>query len=192
MELSRTSPGPDPVSGSPNRADSPSLEVTTPVPSLTRDVPLVAVSIIVVGLSSFIPFIYFKNVDVMLTTVGLVPWWDDEENIIYVPGAVYLAIFLIVASSKHSSAHWAKPEELIDYPRLIHHTQQGTDSQELNPQLAVWHISGRDLEPKTFQNGLRTWSSNHGGQKQTNPMIRSLGDGFAGVVNGVRIPFQDP
>ena len=80
---------------------------------------------------------------------------------------------------------------LIDYPCLIHHTQQGTDSQGFSPQLAVWHISGKDTEPKIFQNRLRTWSSSHGGQKQTNPMIHSLGDGLAGAVNGVRIPFQD-
>ena len=75
-------------------------------------IPLVAVSIIVVGASSFIPFLYFKSIDVMVTTTEHVPWWNDREEIIYVPGAVYLAVFLVVSSSRQSSAHWAKPEHL--------------------------------------------------------------------------------
>ena len=43
-------------------------------------------------------------------------------------------------------------------------------------------------EVKAFQAKLQTLSSNHGGP---NLMTHSLGDGIAGVVNGVQIPFQD-
>ena len=83
-------------------------------------IPLVAVSIIVVGVSSFIPFIYFKKVDVMLTTIGPVPWWDDEENMMYIPGAVYLAICLIASSSEHSLVKWAKAEEIETVLNCLH------------------------------------------------------------------------
>ena len=82
---------------------------------------------------------------------------------------------------------------LVDWPRLLPRQliRAQTESIPLDPQLAVWSISGRDSEAKAFQAKLRTSFSNHGGQRQTSHMTHFLGDGIAGVVNGVQIPFQD-
>lgn len=48
---------------------------------------------------------------------------------------------------------------LIDYPRLIHHTQQGTDSQELNPQLAYLRkrCRAQDLSERATDLVLKSW-----------------------------------
>ena len=79
---------------------------------------------------------------------------------------------------------------LIDWPRLLP-TQSIETLTELTPRLAVWSISGRDSAVRAFQIKLLTLSSNHGGQRRTDPMIHSSGDGIAGAVNGVQIHFQD-
>ena len=79
---------------------------------------------------------------------------------------------------------------LVDWPRLLP-SQSATGSLPLDPQLAVWSISGRDSAVKAFQAKLPIWSSNRGGRRLTGLTTRSLGDGIAGVMNGVRIQFQD-
>uniref|UniRef100_A0A1X7VBG0 Uncharacterized protein n=1 Tax=Amphimedon queenslandica TaxID=400682 RepID=A0A1X7VBG0_AMPQE len=65
------------------------------------------------------------------------------------------------------------------------------ESVPIMPQLAVWSISGKDWMNKVFQAKLQTSSSVHGGHKQTSHMTHYLGNGMAGVPNGVPIPFQD-
>ena len=69
---------------------------------------------------------------------------------------------------------------LVDWPHLLpkQSTRAHTESETipLEPQLAVWSISGRDSVAKAFQAKLQTLSSNHGGQRLTNLMIHSLGD----------------
>ena len=81
---------------------------------------------------------------------------------------------------------------LVDYPRLIAAETEimvNRDSSLMLPQLAVWHISGRDTEINSFRKMLWTSCSAPGGPKQTNPMTHSLLSGIAGVLNGVQIPF---
>ena len=58
------------------------------------------------------------------------------------------------------------------------------------PQLAMWPISGRSLE--TFQSQLRSSSSHLGEAKHLEPMTPTFKSGYADVLNGVVIPFQDP
>ena len=79
---------------------------------------------------------------------------------------------------------------LVDWPRLLP-KQSITGSLSLDPQLAVWSISGRDSAVKAFQAKLPNWSSNRGGQRQTSLMTHSSGDGIAGVKNGIQIQFLD-
>ena len=67
-----------------------------------------------------------------------------------------------------------------------------TGWMDLQPKLAVWPVSGRSLEVETFQKLLRSSSSSLGGQKHPEPMTPTLGSGWAGVLNGIWIPFQDP
>jgi hypothetical protein len=79
---------------------------------------------------------------------------------------------------------------LVDWPCSLPHQLIHNPSLP-EPRLAIWHISGRDTAIKAFRMRLQSSSLNPGGQKQTNPMTLSLGDGVAGVVNGVQIPFRD-
>ena len=54
---------------------------------------------------------------------------------------------------------------LIAIPRLINHNQimLYRDPEDLVPQLAVWHISGRDFETKSFRRKLPHSCSSPGG-----------------------------
>ena len=76
-----------------------------------------------------------------------------------------------------------------DWPCLLPH-QTISEDTPLQPQLAVWNISGRDSRVRAFQAKLLNSSSIHGGQKPINLTTHSSGDGIAGVVNGVQIHFQ--
>ncbi len=58
------------------------------------------------------------------------------------------------------------------------------------PQLAAWPISGENAEITSFRRKLARSSLARGGKKQINPTTLSLGDGIAGVVDGVPIHFQ--
>ena len=81
---------------------------------------------------------------------------------------------------------------LVDWPRLLPAQSVHTSASiPIQPQLAVWSISGRDSMVKAFQAKLQNISFSHGGQKSTSHMTPFLGDEVAGVVNGVQIHFQD-
>ena len=80
-------------------------------------------------------------------------------------------------------------EMLTECPRLL--PRQVGVVAHLEPQLAVWSISGKSSETSAFQSRLLNSSSSHGGPKQASLTTHSLGDGIAGVVNGAQIPFQD-
>ena len=79
---------------------------------------------------------------------------------------------------------------LVDWPRLLP-KQSITGSLSLDPQLAVWSISGRDSAVKAFQAKLPNWSSNRGDRRQTSLTTYFSGDGIAGVTNGIQIQFLD-
>ena len=64
------------------------------------------------------------------------------------------------------------------------------DPEDLILQLAMWLISGRDTETKSFQRQLPHSCSSPGGLRQTSLTTHSLASGIAGVVEGVQIPFQ--
>ncbi|XP_065890962.1 uncharacterized protein [Dysidea avara] len=89
-------------------------------------------------------------------------------------------------------------EMLYDYPQQLPRTlslfQQTSDASRMDlvPQLAVWPISGRSLEVETFQKQLKNSYSLPGEAKHLKPMTHTLRNGWAGVLNGVSIPFQDP
>ena len=87
---------------------------------------------------------------------------------------------------------------LFDYPRQLPRNR-GTFQipphsvqMEFLPQLAVWPISGTSLEVQTFLIKLRNSSSHPGGVKHRDTMIPTSRNGWAGVLNEVVIPFQDP
>ena len=77
------------------------------------------------------------------------------------------------------------PSSPGDYPRLILDKQIVCSQypQEFLPQLAVWHISGRDTPVLSFRRKLHRSCLSHG------EMTHSLRSGIAGVLNGVQIPF---
>ena len=81
---------------------------------------------------------------------------------------------------------------LVAIPRLINHhqTMLNRGPEDFVPQLAVWHISGRDIETKSFRRKLLPSCSSHGELRPTSLTTHSLASGIAGVVQGVQIPFQ--
>lgn len=82
---------------------------------------------------------------------------------------------------------------LIDLPLLIPQDQEvivERDPELLVPQLAVWHISGRNTATKSFQRKLPLLCFSHGDQEPTRLITHSSANGIAGVVNGMEIPFQ--
>jgi len=87
---------------------------------------------------------------------------------------------------------------LYDYPRLLPRTMslfQWTATAtrlDLLPQLAAWPVSGRSLEVEAFQKLLRSSSSSPGEARHPHPTTPTSGSGWAGVLNGIWIPFQDP
>ena len=83
-------------------------------------------------------------------------------------------------------------EMIIAYPCLIKHKQVmlNAEPQTLAPQLAVWHISGKDIESRSFRRKLPLSCSNPGGLRQISLTTHSSGNGIAGVVHGVQIPFH--
>ena len=56
------------------------------------------------------------------------------------------------------------------------------------PQLAIWHISGRDTEVSSFRRKLHSFRLAPAGQKQTNPITHYLLSGTAGVLCCVQFP----
>ena len=81
---------------------------------------------------------------------------------------------------------------LVDWPRQLPRQDTITESVPIMPQLAVWSISRKDSANKVFQARLRTSFSSHGGRKLTSHMTHCLGNGIAGVLNGVQIHFSGP
>ena len=79
----------------------------------------------------------------------------------------------------------------VDWPRLLPKQKLNVESVPIMPQLAVWSISRKALTVKAFQDKLQSLSSTPGDQKVANHMIHYLGDGIAGVLNGVQILFQN-
>ena len=66
-----------------------------------------------------------------------------------------------------------------------------TESGPLEPQLAMWSVSGNHLAVKAFQAKLQNSSLGHGEIRQTSLTTHSLVNGIAGVMNKVRSIFSD-
>ena len=82
-------------------------------------------------------------------------------------------------------------EMLVDFPRRIPQHVQVTNNQLVTiPQLAVWPISGKSTEVRSFRRRLAPSCSAHGGPKLTSLTTHSLESGIAGVIGGIQIPFQ--
>ena len=61
----------------------------------------------------------------------------------------------------------------------------------LQPHLAVWHISGQDSLQREFHRRLQASCSPHGGRNPAKHMTHCSESGLAGVLNGISIPFQE-
>ena len=81
---------------------------------------------------------------------------------------------------------------LIATPCLIthNHIMLHRDPEDLVPQLAVWHISGKDTETRSFRRKLPHSCSNPGELRPINLTTHSSADDIAGVVQGIQILFQ--
>ena len=77
---------------------------------------------------------------------------------------------------------------LIALPYVIRHGQCW-DPLSLFPQPVVWHISGRDTETRSFRRKLPHCCSNPGELRPIDHTTHSSGSGFAGVIQGIQIPF---
>ena len=64
------------------------------------------------------------------------------------------------------------------------------DPQSLIPQLAIWSISGRDTEARSFRRKLPHSCLSHGEPRPIDLTAQSLVNGVAGVVQGIQSPFQ--
>ena len=62
---------------------------------------------------------------------------------------------------------------------------------DIIPQLAVWAISANSVKAATFLKQLQILSSHHGGTDRQSHTIPHLGNGLAGVLDGIEIHFQD-
>ena len=62
---------------------------------------------------------------------------------------------------------------------------------DINPQLAVWVISGRNSEAKSFRKKLQDLSYPHGDPNHLRLTTRCSQSGPAGVVKGLLIPLQE-
>ena len=83
---------------------------------------------------------------------------------------------------------------LVDYPRLLPRDSRvmiNPDPSILTPQLVVWRISGINTGAISFRRKLWNSCSTPGEQRLTSLTTHSLGNGIAGVISKVLIPFQD-
>ena len=60
----------------------------------------------------------------------------------------------------------------------------------VNQGKSIWNISWRDTETRSFRRKLPHSCLSHGGLRPTDLTTHSLVSGIAGVVQGIRIPFQ--
>ena len=82
-----------------------------------------------------------------------------------------------------------EPLLLPNRPGLIQPTHK-VNKPDITPQLAVWVISGLDSKAKGFQKRLLNSSLHHGGKKHQRRTTPYSINGWAGVTNGIAIPFQ--
>ena len=83
-----------------------------------------------------------------------------------------------------------KPLLIRVSPSVIQPTHP-VNRPDIQPQLAVWHISGKDSLIKDFQKRLQGSCSPLGGKSLGSLTTHSLPNGPAGVTNGISIPFQE-
>ena len=83
-----------------------------------------------------------------------------------------------------------EPIRLPNVTDLIQPTHR-VNKPDVTPPLAVWVISGIDSKTRTFQKELQRSSSHLGDRKRQNRMTPCLASGWAGVMKGVAIPFQE-
>ena len=87
---------------------------------------------------------------------------------------------------------------LYDYTQQLPCTlslfQQTSNASQMDllPQLAVWPISGKNLDMEVFQRQLKSSYLHPGEAKPPEPMILTLINGWASVLNRVLILFRDP
>ena len=88
-------------------------------------------------------------------------------------------------------------EMMIDFPVLLLqrrdmcHLTHPVCVPHLIPQLAAWHISGNATRIKRFQKRAQRCSLPRGGRSRHGPTTHSSGSGYAGIRDGVLVPFQD-
>ena len=107
-------------------------------------------------------------------------------------------VILVAPVWKGQSWYPVLLEMLYDYPQQLPHTlnlfqwTSNVNHMDLLPQLAVWPVSGKNSDLEVFQRQLRNSSLHPGGAKHPEPMTHTSKNGWAGVLNGDRIPFQAP
>ena len=86
---------------------------------------------------------------------------------------------------------------LVSNPLRINHQEMvmtevwGGNLPEITPPLAVWPISGNNMQTREFQERLLNSSSHRGEKNQLSHTIPFARGGSAGALNGISIPFQD-
>ena len=88
-------------------------------------------------------------------------------------------------------------EMLYDYPQQLPRTlslfqwASNVNQIDLLLQLAVWPVSGKNLDVEDFQRQLKSSFLHPGEAKHPEPMTHTSGNGWAGVLNRDWIPFKD-
>ena len=85
---------------------------------------------------------------------------------------------------------WEYPRRIPSLPNLVQ-SLAGLGPLELTPQLTMWPISGKSLVTAAFQKKLPVCCWPPGDLSQASPTTHTSGNGLAGVLNKVPIPFQD-
>ena len=81
----------------------------------------------------------------------------------------------------------------VECPYLIQEDREimlNQDRAIMSPQLAVWSISGKDIEARSFRRKLPPSCSSRGDRRPINLTTHSSAGGIAGVIEGTPIPFR--
>ena len=125
------------------------------------------------------------------------PPWSLISRVLTQVQAQRTSIILVAPVWKSQPRYPKLLDMLIDFPRKI--LMEGdvisamahNNTLAVNPQLAVWNISGIGSKINRFRKRTQSCSSHHGDRSLRSLTTHSFESGYAGVTKGILIPFRD-
>ena len=106
-------------------------------------------------------------------------------------------IVLVVPVWKTQAWYSLLLELLIEIPldltrsKILIQPTHPVNCPDIQPRLAVWHISGQDSLQREFRLRLQASCLPHGERSLAERMTHCSASGLAGVSNGTLVPFQE-